>query len=46
LGKLYRRDRKRQPAQNELESATMMYREMDMRLWLEQAETEMKELGG
>jgi hypothetical protein len=25
--------------------ATTMYREMDMRFWLEQAETEIKELG-
>jgi len=38
LGKLYRRTGKRQEAQAHLTSATTMYREMDMRFWLEQAE--------
>jgi len=45
LGKLYRRTGKRQEAHELLTTATTMYREMDMRLWLEQAETELKELG-
>ncbi len=37
LGKLYRRAGERQQAQEHLTVATTMYREMDMRLWLEQA---------
>ena len=41
LGKLYRRAGKQHEAQEHLTTATTMYREMDMRLWLEQAETEM-----
>ena len=40
LGKLYRRAGKRQEAQDHLTTATTMYREMDMRSWLEQAEAE------
>ena len=44
LGKLYRRTGKRQEAQEHLSTATTMYREMDMRFWLEQAEAEMREL--
>jgi hypothetical protein len=44
LGKLYRRTGKREQAQEHLRTATTMYREMDMRFWLEQAETEMREL--
>jgi tetratricopeptide (TPR) repeat protein len=43
LGKLYRRTGKREQAQEHLTTATTMYREMDMRFWLEQAEAEMKE---
>jgi class 3 adenylate cyclase/tetratricopeptide (TPR) repeat protein len=43
LGKLYRRTGKREQAQEHLATATTMYREMDMRFWLEQAETEMRE---
>ena len=43
LGKLSRRTGKRQEAQEHLTTATTMYREMDMRFWLEQAETEMGE---
>jgi DNA-binding NtrC family response regulator/tetratricopeptide (TPR) repeat protein len=43
LGKLYRRTGKRQETQEHLTTATVMYREMDMRFWLEQAEAE---LGG
>ena len=37
LGKLYQRTGKRQEAQKHLTTATTMYREMDMRFWLEQA---------
>jgi tetratricopeptide (TPR) repeat protein len=44
LSKLYRRTGKRQEAQEHLTTATTMYREMDMRFWLEQVEAEMKEL--
>ena len=44
LGKLYRRMGKRQEAQEHLTLVTTMYREMDMRFWLEQAEAEMREL--
>ena len=45
LGKLYRRTGKRREAQEHLTTATTMYREMDMRFWLEQAEAECMELG-
>jgi len=45
LGKLHRRTGKRQEAQDHLTTATTMYREMDMRFWLEQAEAEMRESG-
>ena len=38
LAKLYRRTGKRQEAQEHLTTATTMYREMDMRFYLEQAE--------
>ena len=44
LGKLYRRTGKREQAQEHLATATTMYREMDMRFWLEQAEAEMRQL--
>ena len=40
LGKLYRRTGKRAQAGRHLTVATTMYREMDMRFWLEHAETE------
>src|SRR4030095_7463770 len=40
LGKLYRRTRKQQEAQEPLTTATTMYREMGMTYWLEQAEAE------
>ena len=43
LGKLYRRMGKREPAHEHLTSAITMYREMDMRFWLEEAEAEMRE---
>jgi tetratricopeptide (TPR) repeat protein len=45
LSKLYRRTGKRQDTQEHLTLAITMYRKMDMRLWLEQAEAEMKECG-
>ncbi len=41
LGKLYRRTGKQQEAQEYLTTATGMYREMDMRFWLDQAEAEL-----
>jgi tetratricopeptide (TPR) repeat protein len=44
LARLYRRTDKRDQAHEHLTTATAMYREMDMRFWLEQAETESMEL--
>ncbi len=44
LGKLYRRTGQHEQAREHLTTATTMYREMDMRLWLEQAEAELKQL--
>jgi hypothetical protein len=44
LGKLSRRTGQREQAHDHLTTATTMYREMDMQLWLEQAEAELKEL--
>jgi len=44
LGKLYRRTGKHEQAREHLTTGTTMYREMDMRFWLEHAETEMREL--
>jgi len=44
LGKLSRRTGKREQAREHLTTATTMYREMDMRFWLEQAEAEIREL--
>ena len=41
LGKLSRRIGKREHARDHLTTAATMYREMDMRFWLEQAEAEM-----
>jgi tetratricopeptide (TPR) repeat protein len=43
LGKLYRRTGRRSQAHEHLTTATTMYREMDMRFWLEQAEAELQE---
>jgi tetratricopeptide (TPR) repeat protein len=40
LGKLYRRTGRDEQGQEHLMTATTMYREMDMRFWLEQAEIE------
>jgi tetratricopeptide (TPR) repeat protein len=45
LGKLYRRAGQREHAHEHLAAATTMYREMDMRFWLEQAEAESMEPG-
>jgi tetratricopeptide (TPR) repeat protein len=45
LGKLYRRTGQREQAYEHFTTATTMYREMDMRFWLEQAEAEMRALG-
>ena len=45
LGKLYRCTGKRESAHEHLTTATTMYREMDMRFWLEQAEAESMEPG-
>jgi hypothetical protein len=44
LGKLYRHTGKRQEAHEHLAIGTAMYREMDMRFWLQQAEAKTKEL--
>jgi DNA-binding SARP family transcriptional activator len=44
LGKLYRRTGGHDRAQEHLTTATTMYREMDMRFWLEKAEAELQEL--
>jgi len=44
LGKLYRRTGKREQAQEHLTTATTMYREMDMRFWLEKAEDQLMAL--
>jgi len=43
LGKLYRRTGKREQANEHLTTATTMMREMEMGLWLERAEAELKE---
>jgi tetratricopeptide (TPR) repeat protein len=44
LGKLNRRTGKREQAREHLTIAITMYREMDMRFWLEEAEAELREL--
>jgi tetratricopeptide (TPR) repeat protein len=44
LGKLYRRIGNHEQAHEHLTAATTMYRQMDMRFWLEQAEAERKAL--
>ena len=44
LGKLYRRTGQRDEAREHLATVATMYREMDMRFWLEQAEATMREL--
>jgi tetratricopeptide (TPR) repeat protein len=45
LGKLYRRIGNGQQAEEHLATATAMMREMEMGLWLEKAEAELRELG-
>jgi tetratricopeptide (TPR) repeat protein len=45
LGKLYRRIGSRKQAEEHLTTATAMMREMEMGLWLENVEAELKELG-
>lgn len=45
LGKLYHRAGDRPKAQDYLTTATAMYREMDMRFWLEKAEAALGPLG-
>jgi hypothetical protein len=40
LGRLYLRTGRRDQARDQLTTATAMYREMDMRLWLEQVDAE------
>jgi hypothetical protein len=42
LGKLYAHADKLEPAHEHLMTATTMYREMDMRFWLEKEEAEMR----
>jgi hypothetical protein len=42
LSKLFRRTGNRAKAEEHLTTATTMYREMDMRFWLEQAEAELQ----
>ena len=44
LGRLYRRTSKQREAREHLTTAVSMYREMDMRFWQAQAETETTEL--
>jgi tetratricopeptide (TPR) repeat protein len=44
IGKLYRRRDQREEVQEHLTTAATMYREMDMRFWLEQAEAELANL--
>jgi class 3 adenylate cyclase/tetratricopeptide (TPR) repeat protein len=45
LGKLYRDSGQRDQAREHVTTATTMYREMDMRFWLEQAEGQITGLG-
>jgi len=42
LGKLYARTDKREQAREHLTTAATMYREMEMRFWLEQGERELR----
>jgi hypothetical protein len=44
LGTLHARTGQREEARQHLATATTLYREMDMRFWLEKAEPEMREL--
>jgi len=45
LGKLYGQTSKLKQAREHVSVATTMYREMDMRFWLERAEVEVRGLG-
>jgi hypothetical protein len=45
LGALYRRSGQRRQAQERLSTASSMLREMGMRYWLNQAETELAAVG-
>jgi len=45
LGKLYRRTGDYEKAKTQLANGVAMMREMEMGLWLEKAEAELKELG-
>jgi tetratricopeptide (TPR) repeat protein len=44
LGRLFRKIDQHEQARQHLTTATTMFREMDMRFWLDQAEAEMREL--
>ena len=44
LGKLHAKTGRRGEAREHLANATTLYREMDMRFWLEQVEVETREL--
>jgi len=44
LGKLNRKTNRREQAREHLTTATAMYREMDMRFWMDQAEATMRGL--
>ena len=46
LGKLYQRTDRREAAGEHLTTATALYREMDMRFWLERAEAVSRQLTG
>jgi hypothetical protein len=43
LARLYRRAGKRDDAREHLATAAKLYRDMDMRLWLKQAERELED---
>ncbi|MBI1728574.1 MAG: hypothetical protein HYR50_15045 [Candidatus Rokubacteria bacterium] len=45
LGKPYQRTGQREQAREHLTTATTLYREMDMRFWLERAEAELRSVG-
>jgi hypothetical protein len=45
LGRLYLRTPKREEARQHLTEAMMMYREMDMPFWLQEAESHVRDLG-
>jgi hypothetical protein len=45
LGKLYRRTGEREQAREHLATATTLYREMALGVWLEQGEAELQQVG-